>query len=77
MTIDNRVLLPIAGPFVILGMIRLLCWLAGVEWSQPGIAVVMSIAIGGMGGLAIMAIMMDTGDTIGSFTIGKGDQPHD
>ena len=73
MKIDSRVLIPFVGPFVILGMIRLLCWLAGAEWSDPGLAVAMSLFIGGMGGTSIMAAMFIGETPIGSITIGKGE----
>lgn len=70
MKIDNRIFIPFAMPFVFLGMARVLWFLAGAEWSDPGGAAFMCMIAGvGLGG-TIACLMMATGDTIGFIRIG-------
>lgn len=77
MKIDNRIFLPFIGPFVLLGLIRALWWLAGAEWSDPEPAAVASLIFGILGGALFAETLSYKGVSIGHFTIGKrrgGDQ---
>ena len=76
MKIDNRILLPILGPFAVIGLTRMVFWVAGGSWSEPEFAAIMSILFGCSGGFGVMAYLFDCKISIGSFTIGK-EAPND
>ena len=72
MKIDNRFLLPFVMPFVVLGMLRILWWVAGSDWSDPGLAAVSSMVVGTMAGTGTMAFLFAEEIEIGHITLGKG-----
>ena len=70
MKIDNRILLPFAGPFVALGMIRALWWLAGASWENPALAAFMALFFGVFLGAVLAAILSEARIEIGHIKIG-------
>jgi len=70
MKIDNRFLLPFAGPFVALGLIRAVWWLAGASWTEPWFAAAMALIFGAALGGAVSAILFEEGVEIGHIKIG-------
>jgi hypothetical protein len=71
MKIDNRILLPFALPFVLLGVTRLMWFVAGAEWAHPEVAATICM-LGGicLGGI-IMGALFDGEKSIGHITIGR------
>lgn len=61
MTFDLKYALPFVMPFVFLALIRGVCWVAAAEWSEPGIAVVLSLLAGQFVGWIAVAIMWNDG----------------
>lgn len=70
MKIDNRIFLPFAGPFVFLGFLRLLWWVAGANW-DPNIAAPFAMASGVIGGVLAAGLLFECGISLGHTTIGK------
>ena len=50
-------LLPLFGPFVVLGLSRSVWWLAGADWSQPGIAAYVALFFGPVIGFGVAIII--------------------
>lgn len=71
MYVDNRVLLPFVGPFVVLGMARLAFFLAGAEWSEPEMAAVFSLIFGASLGVFVANVAYETETSLGGFWIGR------
>jgi RsiW-degrading membrane proteinase PrsW (M82 family) len=71
MNLDLRVLIPFVLPFVVLGFLRLMFWLAGAPWTEPAVAAVCSVVIGSIFGGAAMALLFVERISIGSIRIGK------
>lgn len=72
MKISKLILLPFAGPFVVLIMGRALWYVAGAEWSSPGDAAGISACIGVFGGIYIGGFLAESNVDVGHFTVGKG-----
>lgn len=71
MKIDNRLFIPLAMPFVILGMMRLLFLLAGAEWSEPEFAAAFSLFTGGFIGVLVVVGLFINDIHLGHTTIGR------
>jgi hypothetical protein len=69
--IDNRVLLPFIGPFVLLGLSRLLWWAAGADWTEPEVAAFLSLMVGAAIGVVCAAALWEAKISIGHITIGR------
>ena len=70
MKIDNRFLLPFAGPFVVLGLIRAVWWMAGAPWTEPELGAYLALTFGALGGGAAAAVLFQQGIEIGHIKIG-------
>jgi len=63
--------LPVIGPFVVIGQIRSVSWVAGANWSEPGAAAFTSLFLGGMGGALIASFIQGESGDKPYFTIGR------
>lgn len=63
MWIDLKYALPFAMPFVFLVLLRALYWLAAAEWSEPGLAAIVSLFAGQFVGWIATAAMRQSGVT--------------
>lgn len=71
MKIDTRLLLPFIMPLVFLGFLRVMFWLAGSEWSQPGIAALSSFVFGGAIGIGLANVLFEYDIKLPSIRVGK------
>ena len=69
MKIDNRILLPFVMPFVLLGLFRVVWFVAGAAWTQPEVAAAFSLTIGSLLGGVFAGVLHEDGVTIGHITL--------
>lgn len=63
MSIDNRIFVIIATPFICIALLRVLFWFAGAEWSEPGGAALFSLFIAYGTGITLFIWNIDLGCT--------------
>jgi hypothetical protein len=63
MSIDNRIFVIIASPFAFVALLRALFWFAGAEWSEPGIAAIISLSLAYVTAVALFIWEVDLGST--------------
>jgi len=61
MDVDIKWFLPAVLPFVVLGGLRALCFVAGAAWTEPGMAAIASAAIGISFGMLAVTSMDENG----------------